>query len=137
MTNEEAKEVFLNRGFVNGIFDGDKWRQSIVVISKWLEQEPCEDYISRNKVLEGKVIHQSCDGVEIINGYAVPVEYIEQLQGVQPKTGHWIDITNKNGTVIAIRCDYCGNSPKHAIRSDFCSNCGAKMVEPQESEDEE
>ena len=57
-----------------------------------LEQEPCEDYISRNKVLEGKVIHQSCDGVEIINGYAVPVEYIEQLPGVRPKskTGQWI-----------------------------------------------
>lgn len=39
MTNEEAKEIFLNRGFVNGLFDGDKWRQSIVVISKWLEQD--------------------------------------------------------------------------------------------------
>lgn len=28
MTIEEAKEVFINRGFVNGIFDGDKWRES-------------------------------------------------------------------------------------------------------------
>ena len=45
----------------------------------------------------------------------------------EPKTGHWIDITNKNGTVIAIRCDNCKGSPKHAIRSDFCPNCGAKM----------
>jgi len=44
MTKEEAKEIFINRGFVNGLFDGDKWRQSIVVISKWLEQEPCEDW---------------------------------------------------------------------------------------------
>lgn len=40
MTNEEAKEIFLNRGYVNGIYDGDKWRESVVVISKWLEQEP-------------------------------------------------------------------------------------------------
>ena len=44
MTNEEAREIFLNRGFVNGLFDGDKWRQSIVVISKWLKQEPCKEY---------------------------------------------------------------------------------------------
>lgn len=39
MTREEAKEIFLNRGFVNGIFDGDKWRESCVVISDWLKQE--------------------------------------------------------------------------------------------------
>ena len=39
MTKEEAKEVFLNRGFVNGIFDGDMWRKSCVVISDWLKQE--------------------------------------------------------------------------------------------------
>lgn len=38
MTIEEAKEIFINRGFVNGLFDGDKWRQSVAVISKWLEQ---------------------------------------------------------------------------------------------------
>lgn len=43
MTREEAKEVFLNRGFVNGFFDGDMWRQSIIVISEWLEQEPEQD----------------------------------------------------------------------------------------------
>lgn len=49
MTIKEAKEIFLNRGFVNGLFDGDKWRQSIVVISKWLEQEPCEDCRTCNK----------------------------------------------------------------------------------------
>lgn len=42
MTKKEAKEVFISRGFVNGIFDGVKWRESVGVISKWLEQEPCE-----------------------------------------------------------------------------------------------
>ena len=43
MTREEAKEVFLNRGFINGIFDGDKWRQSVVVISGWLSQDSVLD----------------------------------------------------------------------------------------------
>ena len=41
------------------------------------------------------------------------------------KSGHWVDITNKNGTVIAVRCSCCGQSPKHAIRSDFCPRCGS------------
>lgn len=43
MTFTEAKEIFLNRGFVkvegNYIFDGDKWRQCIIVISEWLKQQ--------------------------------------------------------------------------------------------------
>ena len=42
-------------------------------------------------------------------------------------SGKWIGITNKKGSVIALRCSYCNESPKHAIRSDYCPNCGAKM----------
>lgn len=50
----------------------------------------------------------------------------------EPRKGYWIDIKNKNGTVIAVRCSNCGNSPKHAIKSDFCPNCGADMREGEE-----
>ena len=52
MTLDEAKQIFLDRGFVNGIFDGNKWRESVIVISKWLKQESCDDCISRKAVLE-------------------------------------------------------------------------------------
>ena len=50
MTLDEAKKVFINRGFINGLFDGDKWRESVRVISSWLAQEPCEDVVSRKNV---------------------------------------------------------------------------------------
>jgi hypothetical protein len=50
---------------------------------------------------------------------------------IRPK-GHWIDITNKNKTVIAVRCSCCEKSPKYAIKSDFCPNCGAEMSEVEE-----
>lgn len=44
MTREEAKEVFLNRGYieVDGgmIYDGNQWRKACVVISEWLKDEP-------------------------------------------------------------------------------------------------
>lgn len=47
MTREEAKQIFLNREFIEvdggSIFDGDKWREACRVISKWLEQEPIID----------------------------------------------------------------------------------------------
>ncbi len=48
MTFDEAREIFLNRGYeqVDGgsIYNADKWRESIIVISNWLQQEPCEDW---------------------------------------------------------------------------------------------
>lgn len=53
----------------------------------------------------------------------------------EPREGHWIDIKNKNGTVIAVRCSKCGNSPKHAIKSDFCPNCGADMREVEDGKE--
>ena len=56
MTREEAKEVFINRGYVNvkggTIFDGDKWRQSVEVITEWLKEQPCEEAISRQAVID-------------------------------------------------------------------------------------
>jgi Zn finger protein HypA/HybF involved in hydrogenase expression len=60
---------------------------------------------------------------DILEAHKMAIDALEQ----EPKTGHWIDITNKNGTVIAIRCDNCKESPKHAIRSDYCPKCGIRM----------
>lgn len=57
-------------------------------------------------------------------------DYIESLEpaDVAPVVhGEWIEIKNRNNTTIALRCNKCGQSPKHAIRSRFCPNCGAKM----------
>ena len=94
------------------------------------KQQPCEDCISRQEVLDLINADWKYEGLE---------ESINSLPPVTPqtKTAHWIDITNKNGTVIAVRCSRCEKSPKHAIKSDFCPNCGSKMVESQESEDKE
>lgn len=51
MTFEEAKKIFLNRGYIEvpggTYYDADKWREAIIVISKWLEQEPCKEEYDR------------------------------------------------------------------------------------------
>lgn len=43
MTREEAKTIFLNRGYIEvdggSYFDGNKWRESIAVISEWLKED--------------------------------------------------------------------------------------------------
>lgn len=76
-----------------------------------------------------------CDGGCIVDAKMynkVMTEINSRLLRKPPREGHWIDIKNKNGTVIAARCSRCGNSPKHAIKSDFCPNCGADMREGEE-----
>ena len=51
MTRKEAKDVFLNHGFIEvegcsgRIFNGDKWREACMVISEWLKEEPILDKI--------------------------------------------------------------------------------------------
>jgi hypothetical protein len=34
----------------------------------------------------------------------------------------------------ALHCSECSKSPKYAIRSDYCQNCGAKMAEGEAQE---
>ena len=97
---------------------------------KALKAEPCEDAISRD------------DAIMCMTGmYIADLEYkpddiisqhikrIKALPSVTPKqkTGKWIEIKNRNGSVIALRCSECSKSPKYAIRSDYCPCCGIKM----------
>lgn len=50
----------------------------------------------------------------------------------EPKTGHWIW---NNSLFNSWTCSECGLD--NDKETDYCPNCGAKMVEPQESEDKE
>ena len=51
----------------------------------------------------------------------------------EPKTGHWISRPHIYGVAF---CSECGFELK-INNTNYCPNCGAKMVEPQESEDKE
>lgn len=80
MTFEEAKKIFLNRGYIEvpggTYYDADKWRESVTVISEWLEQEPCEDCVSRKDMLS--VLSQSHSLTQAWEGF-------EKLPSVIPK----------------------------------------------------
>ena len=80
-------------------------------------------------------------------------EFVEdELPSVTPsrRKGHWIidreviDTTRKPTTYhFDTHCFECGfkyaytTDKEDSIPTNFCPNCGAKMVEPQESEDKE
>ena len=63
--------------------------------------------------------------------------YLPSVTPQEPKMGYWIhDRAN-------VRCSNCGKGYKDSFGKpsastyNYCPNCGAKMVEPQESEDRE
>ena len=76
------------------------------------------------------------------------IEALEQ----EPKTGHWVE-EKINVGCRRVFCSECGSAPPFEYVSDgdvysasgygvinktkYCPNCGARMVEPQESEDKE
>ena len=94
---------------------------------KVLEQELCEDAISRQAVLDIIDSDWKYEGME---------QYINELPSVnpqEPKTGHWII---DEGSLDALygkvcKCSTCGG--ESIGTSDYCPWCGAKM----ESEDKE
>lgn len=62
------------------------------------------------------------------------MEWIEK-HPQEPKTGHWIKISPAK----IYECSECGRNvmTRDIWAYEFCHGCGAKMVEPQESEDKE
>ena len=102
---------------------------------KALEQEPCDDAISRQAVLD--VIERELFKWDVI-------DEIRKLPTVnpQPKTGRWISFGTKgeiDGQIVrTFICSECGAisifrvTNGNIVNGDLCPNCGAKMVEPQE-----
>jgi len=148
---------------------------------KALEQEPCEDCISRQAVLKIQAKYaeyigatkfwQMRDDIRALSPVAPQPKYediakadiakafqfgvafgfgkrydeldrvIEEIKKVitpQPKTGHWIG-RDASGTNFYGKCSCCGQEIQidawFTANMNYCPNCGAKMIEPQESEE--
>ena len=149
MTFEEAKDVFLHHldkiKFAcdsETASDAEKWAEATVIISEYLRKNPNEDCISRQVVgdlVSNHIVEIISEGGRDLNAHTNEVLRqilnnicsVDALPPIRPqmKKGHWVDIRNKKGSVIALRCSCCKESPKHAIRSAFCPNCGAEMIE--------
>ena len=129
--------------------------ENLEAISKMLEQEPCEDAISRDEFL--KTIDTwdkfGCDAdtklVPYQDHYIPYIHYddvVKCIKGMpsvtpQPKTGHWIENYAKDGCGELYShwiCSECGRSVgfNYADIEDVLSgypycHCGAKMTESE------
>jgi hypothetical protein len=132
MTNEEAiKAIKAHCYFANLVPVG---KEALDMAIKALEQEPCEDTISR------------ADAVKVASGYCHPANIAKELAKLPPvtsktKTGHWIyDKRIENWKCsecgyIAKIIGYVGCAEFMGKHFKFCNHCGVRMVEPHESEE--
>ena len=68
---------------------------------------------------------------------------IDELLEQQPKIGKWMSHYTycqkhellPSGLVVMWWCDQCEQGVEHP--TNFCPNCGCRMIEPQESEDDD
>lgn len=99
------------------------------------------DCISRTRAIErlklNFPISQGADNSRDRHRYMqalADLQAIKELPPVtpQPRKGHWMK-SNIGGAKV---CSVC-NAHMGLSSFKFCPNCGAKMVEPQESEDKE
>ena len=98
--------------------------------------KPCEDAISRQAVLEKAYKTARHDK----NVYVVDVEDLQTLPSVTPapKMGRWkIKKASIHPYGNDVACSECGHTMASSFGYKYCPNCGAKMIEPQESEDKE
>ena len=92
MTRKEANQILHCPDTVGGVYS-EKYGQALDIAMKALEQEPCEDAVSRAEALKGYIEVGRADGVEIYSEKAVPTEYINNLPPITPTRKEWIPVS--------------------------------------------
>ncbi len=121
--------------------EGKNLEEIVSEISSVTPQEPKTDVLDKIKTEICKKHLSIMERNDFDNGrtyaYDEVIEIIDKYREQEPKTGHWIDEVTLIGAKIC-RCSECNFIiQKPRIKNNFCPNCGAKMVDPQESEDED
>ena len=111
-------------------------------LAEWLkelkvykEQQSCEDCISRQAVLDDISSNWDWETVDGITATTVLKQVMTDITNTPSVTlarpkGEWISETFTTSINPVPKCPFCN---KRASKfSNFCPNCGAKMVEPQE-----
>lgn len=93
------------------------------------------EYIPKQAVLEN--IDQWYEDKADIEDLIVRITYMQgvAIPSAEPKTGHWI--VHPKGIYAHLVCDKCLSNAPYDCHTNYCPNCGAKMVEPQEGGDQE
>ena len=119
---EDLVETLITMSQVLGLCRHE--REALIKAAEALSQEPCDDAISRQAAINIASLH--------FLTIDESVKALEQLPSFTQKSGKWDS---------SCTCSVCGKwrileSEKNDGKYKFCPNCGCRMVEPQESEEQ-
>lgn len=129
MTNDEAiKWLKVESSYIEeNVGHGKEILEAYDMAIKALEQQPCEDCISRAEALHILECNKH-----------VYVEDIEELPSVTPKPiiGRWLEViddTDSSGCKKNwhYKCSICGNEDSGLGEYNYCPICGAEMAESE------
>lgn len=111
-----------------------QWEQAVTNSEA---QEPCDEVVSRQAALNSLIDNTHLDGYDLAEALDA-IENKEKLPSVTQKSGKWIALENRFELGDRVKCSECGQVfvVGDDVSRNFCPNCGAKMVEPQESEEQ-
>ena len=122
MTVEKAIEILSDVGDINRCCAEDA--EALDMAIKALEQQPCEDCISRQEAISAiqDEYYAHAVGIDI-------VDIIAHLPPVQPTrpTARWERLVDDFK-----KCSKCGKPVKFYRNYKHCPGCGARMIESEE-----
>lgn len=131
MTREEREDTinFL-KGYLDEEVYTEKCRKAHEMAIKALEQEPCDDCISRAYI---EPIIEELENI-CVNGDEHILDLLADIKNAPPvipnqKIGHWIDLDEKSAVCS---CCYRNNT----LYGDFCKWCGTKTKSLSADKDE-
>ena len=134
---EPCDDAVSRQAVLNEFYDVENLYNRIKQLPS-VTQKPieCEDAISRKTIIEHYSTGEIARYKHISRNNLL--NFIKQLPSVtpQPKTGHWIKIESYPLQMHDYECSECSHETDDNTE-DYCSGCGARMVEPLESEDKE
>lgn len=136
MTREEAIEVIKAECYIGNLLDLDGTvtvNTALDMAIKALEQQPCEDCISRKQAIIETYGFIRETGID-----EAPFEYVgtilRNLPSVTPELikGRWIEViedTDSSGRKKNwhYKCSICGNEDSGWGEYNYCPICGAEM----------
>lgn len=144
MTKEEASFYLAN---MDRRYMEEGMSEALDMAIQALEQEPCDDaqecyedlceYFGDAKdILKSRKDFKAWLGR--VKWHIHKAEELYEKYEQEPKTGHWIKLFLIDTSDIDGQCSECGFIHRfidgYTAQYDYCPNCGARMIEPQESE---
>jgi hypothetical protein len=126
MTKEEAISYFKMSISIGDTDDERQHNEALKMAIEALEQEPCEDVVSRQAAIDALKDAENHAFNSYYKGLVKAHKIIANLPPIQPKIGHWIDVETLD-SALWHACSECGETEFY--ETDYCPNCGRRMQE--------